>query len=165
MKVGSEFIWLHKRPRCLTLDLGSFHSFTSSTRSSFEMALGNLPWDLLVWNMLQIFHMCNSLLGLCCGAKKSLIQCDMHCQHGTHLLASGCVFFMPLSSFSRVQLFVIKWIKALQAPLSMRFSRQEYWSGLPCPPPGDHPDPGIEPRSLMSPAETLYLCTVMSLDY
>ena len=41
---------------------------------------------------------------------------------------------------------------ACQAPLSMEFSRQEYWSGLPCPPPGDLPDPGIEPMSLMSPA-------------
>ena len=41
---------------------------------------------------------------------------------------------------------------AHQAPLFMGFSRQEYWSGLPCPPPGDLPDPGIEPASLMSPA-------------
>ena len=41
---------------------------------------------------------------------------------------------------------------ARQAPLSMGFFRQEYWSGLPCPPPGDLPDPGIEPASLMSPA-------------
>ena len=40
-----------------------------------------------------------------------------------------------------------------QAPLSMGFSRQEHWSGLPCPPPGDRPDPGIEPVSLMSPAQ------------
>ena len=40
----------------------------------------------------------------------------------------------------------------LQAPLSMGFSRQEYWSGLPCPPPGDLPAPGTEPRSLMPPA-------------
>ncbi|CAN0491905.1 unnamed protein product [Rangifer tarandus platyrhynchus] len=39
-----------------------------------------------------------------------------------------------------------------QPPLSMGFSRQEYWSGLPCPPPGDLPNPGIEPASLMSPA-------------
>ena len=39
-----------------------------------------------------------------------------------------------------------------QAPLSMGFSRQEYWSGLPCPPPGDLPNPGIKPASLMSPA-------------
>ena len=36
---------------------------------------------------------------------------------------------------------------AHQAPLSMGFSKQEYWSGLPCPPPGDFPNPGIEPRS------------------
>ena len=41
---------------------------------------------------------------------------------------------------------------ALQAPLSMGFSRQEYWSGLPCPPPGDLPNPGIQPKSLTSPA-------------
>ena len=41
---------------------------------------------------------------------------------------------------------------ARQAPLFMRFSRQEYWSGLSCPPPKDLPDPGIEPTSLMSPA-------------
>ena len=41
-----------------------------------------------------------------------------------------------------------------QAPLSMGFSRQEYWSGLPCPHPGDLPDPGIEPVSFMSPAQT-----------
>ena len=41
---------------------------------------------------------------------------------------------------------------ARQPPLSMGFSKQEYWSGLPCPPPGDLPDPGIEPTSLLSPA-------------
>ena len=38
-----------------------------------------------------------------------------------------------------------------QAPLSMGFSRQEYWNGLPCPPPGDLPDPGIKPASLLPP--------------
>ena len=43
------------------------------------------------------------------------------------------------------------WTVAHQAPYSMGFSRQEYWSGLPCPPPGDLPNPGIEPASLMSP--------------
>ena len=43
------------------------------------------------------------------------------------------------------------WTVACQALLSMEFSRQEYWSGLPCPPPGDLPDPGIEPACLMSP--------------
>ena len=52
-----------------------------------------------------------------------------------------------LSHFSRVRLFETLWTIAHQAPLSMGFSRQEYWSGLPCPPPGDLPDPGIEPMS------------------
>ena len=58
---------------------------------------------------------------------------------------------MLLSCYSCVLLFVIPWTVAHQAPLSMGFSRQEYWSGLPCPPPGDLPDPGIELMSVMSP--------------
>ena len=49
-------------------------------------------------------------------------------------------------------LFVTPWTVVCQAPLSMGFSRQEYWSELPCPPPGDLPNPGTEPESLMSPA-------------
>ena len=57
-----------------------------------------------------------------------------------------------LSHFSRVRPFVTLWTIALQTPWSMGFSRQEYWSGLPCPPLGDLPDPGIKPTSLMSPA-------------
>ena len=60
------------------------------------------------------------------------------------------MLLMHAQLFSRVQLFVTPWTVALQDPLSMGFSRQEYWSGLPCPPPGDLPDPGIEPESLMS---------------
>ena len=52
----------------------------------------------------------------------------------------------------RNQLLVTPWTLAHQVPLSMGFSRQEYWSGLPCPPPGDLPNPGIEPTSLISPA-------------
>ena len=50
-----------------------------------------------------------------------------------------------VQSLSRVQLFVTPWTEVSQAPLSMRFSKQEYWSGLPFPPPGDLPDPGIKP--------------------
>ena len=59
-----------------------------------------------------------------------------------------------LSLFSCVQLSAALWTVARQALLSMGFSRQEYWNGLPCPPPGDLPDPGIKPVSLMSPALT-----------
>ena len=57
-----------------------------------------------------------------------------------------------LSCFIRVQLFAIPWTVARQPPLSMGFPRQEYWSGLPFLPPGDLPDPGIEPESLTSSA-------------
>ena len=53
---------------------------------------------------------------------------------------------------SCVQLFATPWTAAFQAPLSMGFSRQEYWSGLPFPPPGDLPDPGIELALSESPA-------------
>ena len=52
-------------------------------------------------------------------------------------------------ALSHVRLFATPWAEARQDPLSMEFSRQEYWSGLPCPPPGDLPDPGIK---LVSPA-------------
>ena len=54
---------------------------------------------------------------------------------------------MP-SHFSCIGLLMTLWTVARQAPLSMGFSRQEYWSGLPCPPPGDLSDPGTEPESL-----------------
>ena len=53
-----------------------------------------------------------------------------------------------LSCFSCVQLFATLWTVAHQAPLSKRFSRQEYWSGLPCPPSGNLPNQGIETSSL-----------------
>ena len=63
-------------------------------------------------------------------------------------ISHACV----LSCISRVQLFVTLWTASHQAPLSMGFSRQEYWSRLPCPSPGDLPDSGIQPVSLMSSA-------------
>jgi len=66
----------------------------------------------------------------------------------TTFLKTLCV----LSGFSGVRLFAIPWTIAHQAPLSIGVSRQEYWSGLPCPFPGYLPNPGIETASLMSPA-------------
>ena len=75
-------------------------------------------------------------------SSKHLITCSMS------LIISACM----LSRFSCVQLFVTQWIVALQAPLSMGFSRQNYWSGLPFPSPGDLPYPKTEPVSLASPA-------------
>ena len=54
---------------------------------------------------------------------------------------------VPVESLSHVQLFAIPWMVARQAPWSMGFPRQEYWSGLSFPSPEDLPDPGTEPRS------------------
>ena len=60
-----------------------------------------------------------------------------------------------VKSLSRVQLFATPWTVAHQAPPSMGFSRQEYWSGLPFPSPGDLPDPGIKPMSPALEADAL----------
>ena len=60
-----------------------------------------------------------------------------------------------VKSLSCVQLFVTPWAVAYQASPSMGFSRQEYWSGLPFPSPGDLPDPGIEPGSPALQADSL----------
>ena len=60
-----------------------------------------------------------------------------------------------MKSLSRVRLFAAPWTVAYQAPLSMGFSRQEYWSGLPFPSPGNLPDSGIEPGSPALQADAL----------
>ena len=67
-----------------------------------------------------------------------------------YLVKSLCACM--LSCFSHVQLFVTLWTVAHQAHLFMGFSRQEYWSRLPCSPPGDLPNPGIKPVSPAAPA-------------
>ena len=75
------------------------------------------------------------------------------CFVGVHLPSLNQVYLdMSMCMLSHVQLFVNSWIAAHQAPLSMAFSRQEYWRGLPFLSPGDVPDPGIEPESPESPA-------------
>ena len=72
------------------------------------------------------------------------------CNHANLYLDPGAHSFYSkvharvLSCFSRVQLYMTLWTTACQAPLPMGFSRQKYWSRLPCPPPGDLPDPRIE---------------------
>ena len=58
-----------------------------------------------------------------------------------------CMYARVLSCFSCVQLCATLWTVAHQASLSMGFSRQKYWNRLPCPPPGDLPNPGMEPAS------------------
>ena len=86
-------------------------------------------------------------LGLCPSLYKHTL-CSFH----SLLTAVPCTHACVLSHFSRVQLFAALQTAAHQAPLSMGFSRQEYWSGSPCLPPSDLPNPGIEPTSSTSTA-------------
>ena len=74
---------------------------------------------------------------------------DARMYNGENIVSSisGAGKTVSVKSVSLVQLFATPWIVAYQALPSMGFSRQEYWSGLPFPSPGDLPNPGIEPRS------------------
>ena len=72
-------------------------------------------------------------------------------EESRELLWSYCIITCMLSCFSHVQFFATLWTIAHQVLLSVGFSRQEYWSGLPCPPPRDLSDPGIKPTSFKSP--------------
>ena len=72
--------------------------------------------------------------------------------------STPCMHVCMLNRFSHAWLFVILWTVACQVPLSMGFSRQECWSGLSCPLPGDLPDPRIKPESPVAPALKDSLC-------
>ena len=73
-------------------------------------------------------------------------------------LIVNLLLLLLLCHFSRVRLCATPWTVACQAPPSMGFSRQEYWSGLPCPPAGDLPDPGVKPESRISSNGRQILC-------
>ena len=82
---------------------------------------------------------------------KSVCLGSCHSNLGYFYQHSACL----LSCFSRVGLFATLWAVARQAPLSTGIFRQEYWSGLPCPPARDLPNPGIKPRSFTLQANSL----------
>ena len=69
-------------------------------------------------------------------------------------MSDACVCLVAHTSLSHIRLFAILWTVAHQAPLSVGFSRKEYWSGLPCPPPGDLPDAGVQSVSPALPADS-----------
>ena len=82
---------------------------------------------------------------------KNVLYSNYYCSsHQIQALHSIGMFLCVCQSLSRVRLSATPWTVAHQAPLSMAFSRQEDWSGLPCSSPGDLPNPGIKPASLMS---------------
>ena len=89
-------------------------------------------------------------------SRRTLLDTSVWVGHVTHPPYQLCLIcyrrLSVLSHFSCVQLFTTLWTVACQTLLSMGVSKQEYWNGLPCPPPGDLPDPRVEPVSLRSPA-------------
>ena len=80
-----------------------------------------------------------------------------HSSENLEFLLLGHLIWSEVKSLSHVQFFETPWTVAYQAPQSMEFSRQEYWSGLPLPSPGDLPNPGIKPRSPTLQADALPL--------
>ena len=86
------------------------------------------------------------------GSGELELESESFCGSAHLTLGNFLIFYGMLNHFICVRMFVTLQTIAYQAPLSMGFSRQEYCSGFPCPPPGDLPNPGIESVSLKSPA-------------
>ena len=125
-----------KPPLCLRIYVSSFVKWQPTFPDWFE-TLGHME-TIHVEALSYLLHDYKLIWLFSSGHQKGLVQ----------------VLLLLLSCFSGVQLLAPLWTIACQAPLSMRFSRQEYWSGLPWFPSVDLPDPGIERTSLMS--STLY---------
>ena len=88
------------------------------------------------------------------GFEEGILASQEYCCPAKVCSSSHTKWKVKVKLLSRVWLFVTPWTVAHQAPPSMKFFRQEYWSGLPFPSPGDLPDPGIEPRSPALQADT-----------
>ena len=93
---------------------------------------------------------------------RNFAQCSVAAWMGGEFGEECVCVFVCVCVLSRVWLFVTPWSLASQVPVSMEVSRQEYWSRLPSPSPGDLPNPGIEPPSLASPALAGGFFTTMS---
>ena len=110
----------------------------------------NQLWDSRQLASLLGASVCSSVVKMVALIQHKL---SVDCRHlyGKSTIPGICLIDnigMLLNSFSCVQLFVIPWTISHQAPLSMDFSWQEYWSGLPFPSSGDLPNPGMEPAFL-----------------
>ena len=146
-------VWLHFPRFGSPVPISCIHAAITSWRFLSSLLLANYHKPFLY---LPSASQELSTLPPCCGS--ILPRCDQLCAHlrfigkrraGGEKTASRdrlpcAVLCLSLSS---VRLFATLWTVACKAPLSMGFSRQEYWSGLPCPPPGHLSNPGIKPRS------------------
>ena len=147
----SNLLWLWKKPHGSKLTLQGLctqgmhrkyvHGLANavSLKSSGLIACGSESTGVYT------YYFCNQISSF----KNKPSQTHTHTHIHTHTEVLSC--------FSRVWLFTTPWTVAHQTPLSMRFSRQEYYSGLPFPSPGDLPDPAIEPPSPAMQANSLPL--------
>ena len=120
---------------------GGKESACQSWRRGFDPWVGKIPWRR-AWQPTPVF-----LPGEFHGQRRIAGYSLWGHNRVRHNLASKQQPCDHVKSLSRVRLFATPCIVTYQAPLSMGFYRQEYWSGLPFPSPGDLPDPGIEPGS------------------
>ena len=120
------------------------------TRSKLGSFLFKKTFLLFLWAILKVLIafltrlLLLSFMFWCLGFSYEILASGPGIEPTPSVL-EGEVLTLPACMLCLV--FATSWIVAHLAPLSMGFSRQEYWSGLPCPPPGDLPDPGIEPVS------------------
>ena len=148
--------WILCSSTMFSLPYGS-HNCTEKPGNSYSIIRGFSGHELLLaggreplsWSRVE--HALTQ--AVCLGALRLL--CSSLCSallQRPHGIKSTLRSTLCAQSLSPVWLSVTPWTAALQAALSMGFSRQEYWSGWPCPPPGDLPDPGMQPLSFMPPA-------------
>ena len=141
----------------LLLTFGNICCGITQTQKCLSL-VGQKLWLVDPWFLLEIHssqNSCSLLFGDVLGTQKGI------------LFVLCPVFYTSVwvhaQFLSCVQLFATTWTVACQAPLSMGFSLQKYWSGLPFPPPADLSDPGIKSMSLASPALAGRFCTTEPL--
>ena len=133
------------------------NSYEDDYKSMETFGWSGTHMESRLWNTLVIAYLFFFKSGVCHNIDENIKSCS---------LSSGIVDIfkfhflsmkVKVKSLSRVQLFATPWTIAYQAPPAMGFFRQEYWSGLPFPSPGDLPDPRIKPRSPALQADSLPL--------
>ena len=145
----------HYNPWSQTLSLGGTSKITLSEPSLIRGILLQGPWHAVCspyaisssnWSPPCLRQLFCILIGLIIRTFPLIFI------HLSVISVYWLVLFCVLSHLHHVLLFATLWTVAHQGPLSVGFSRQQHWSGLPCPSPGDLPNPGIKLRSLMLPA-------------
>ena len=127
--------------------LSSIQSHSVSSRKWFRMHEIVVNKQIVQYVFIQI-HLWSKIFNV---RKMDRGECLMNFQAVSFALTLPDRKCLHAQLFSHAWFFVTPWTVAWQAPLFMGSSKQEYWSGLPCPPPWDLHDPGIEPASLASP--------------